>query len=377
MKKIKSNGRQSKPKQIRYAVVGLGYIGQIAVLPAFAHARKNSTLAALVSDDPTKLKKLSKQYEVPFTYSYDEYEQCITSGNIDAVYIALPNNMHRDFVLKAAYAGVHSLCEKPLAMTEVDCLDMIEATKTNNVKLMTAYRLHLEEANLKAISMAHSGKIGDLRIFNSVFSQQIKPGNIRLSGKMGGGTFYDMGIYCVNAARYLFKAEPTEVFAYSANNGDKRFKEIDEMTSVLLRFPGERLAVMTSSFGAAAVGWYEIVGTKGSLRVENGYEYSQPRKHGLTINEKTRTRRFPVTDQFAPELMYFSDCILNNRKPEPSGEEGLADVRIIEAIYRSAENGKPVSIEQIKKTSRPHMAMEQKRPKVEKPNLIHASAPSQ
>jgi len=374
--RAKSNGRRDTSRLVRYAVVGLGYIGQIAVLPAFANARRNSALAALVSDDPLKLKRLSRQYDVPHVFSYGEYEQCITSGVVDAVYIALPNNMHREYVVRAASAGIHALCEKPLGVTEQECEDMIRTADENNVKLMTAYRLHFDEANLKAIAFAHSGRLGDLRIFNSIFSQQIKPGNIRLKSSLGGGTFFDMGIYCVNAARYLFKDEPTEVFAYSANNGERRFKEIDEMTAVVMRFPGERLATVTSSFGAAAVGWYEIVGTKGSLRVENGYEYSQPREHRITIQEKTTRRHFPTRDQFAPELLYFSDCILNNRKPEPSGEEGLADVRIIEAIYRSAEKGRPVNVERVEKRTRPTMALEEKRPKVKKPILVHASTPS-
>jgi glucose-fructose oxidoreductase len=361
---------------VRYAVVGLGYISQIAVLPAFAHARRNSVLAALVSDDPVKLRKLSKKYGVPQTYSYEQYDRCLNSGNIDAVYIALPNNQHHEYVVRAASSGIHSLCEKPLGVTEQECEDMISAASENNVKLMTAYRLHFDEANLKAISIAQSGRLGDVRIFNSVFSQQIKPGNIRLKSSLGGGTFFDMGIYCVNAARYLFKDEPMEVFAYSANNGDGRFKEIDEMTAAVVRFPRERLATMTSSFGAAAVGWYEIVGTKGSLRGENAYEYSRPREHVLTINEKTTKQRFPVRDQFAPELLYFSDCIINDRKPEPSGEEGLADVRIIEAIYRSAQKGRPVEIERVIKRTRQTRAMEVKRPKVKKPSLVHASTPS-
>lgn len=370
-----TNGHRSK-KKIRYAVVGLGYIGQIAVLPAFAHAKENSVLNALVSGDAVKLKKLSREYEVPHSYSYDEYDECLASGNIDAVYIALPNNMHRDFAVKAAEAGIHCLCEKPLALTESDCLDMIDAAEQNDVRLMTAYRLHMDEPNLKAISIANSGKIGELRLFNSVFSMQVKRGNIRLDGKQTGGTLYDLGIYCINAARYIFKSEPFEVMALSANSGDERFREIDEMTSAILRFPGERLATVTSSFGMAAEGWYEVVGTKGSLCLENGYEYAQKKVLSLTVNEKTVSKNFSVTDQFAPELVYFSDCILNNKIPEPSGEEGLADVRIIEAIYQSAKHHAPVNITPVRKIDRPDVVMEQRKPKVEKPELIHAAAPS-
>ncbi len=141
--------------KIRYAVVGLGYIAQIAVLPAFAHAGKNSELTALVSDDPLKLKRLGRKYNVTSTYSYDQYDACLKSGEIDAVYIALPNNMHREYTERAARAGVHVLCEKPMAVTVRECEAMIEATEQNRVKLMIAYRLHFEEANLKAAEIVN------------------------------------------------------------------------------------------------------------------------------------------------------------------------------------------------------------------------------
>ena len=156
-----------------------------------------------------------------------------------------------------------------------------------------------------------------------------------------GGAHCTTGIYCINAARYLFRAEPTEVFAFSsANKSDARFKEVDEMTSAVMRFPEDRLAVFVSSFGAADVASYRVVGTRGDLRVDQAYEYVIPISHEMTVEGKTRKRTFRKRDQFAPELIYFSDCITGNKDPEPSGTEGLADVRIIEALYRSARSGK-------------------------------------
>src|SRR5687767_11475033 len=149
--KARTNGE----RKLRYAVVGLGYISQVAVLPAFAHSAKNSELAALVSDDPVKLKKLSKKYEVELTYSYDDYDECLEE--VDAVYIALPNNMHREYTVRAARAGVHVLCEKPMAITEKECEAMIRESAVNRVKLMIAYRLHFEEANMKAVEILKSG----------------------------------------------------------------------------------------------------------------------------------------------------------------------------------------------------------------------------
>jgi predicted dehydrogenase len=367
---------ENNTRPIRYAVVGLGHIAQVAVLPAFAHARRNSALTALVSNDPAKLRQLSRRYRVKLTYSYDQYDDCLRSGNVDAIYIALPNNMHAEYSIRAANAGVHVLCEKPMAVTEKECQAMIRAARKHKIRLMVAYRLHFEEANLKAIELVKSRKLGEPRVFNSLFGLQVKEGNIRTEAELGGGTLYDLGVYCINAARHLFQSEPIEAFAYSAARNDRRFKEIDEMTSALIRFPGDRLGSFTTSFGSADMASYEIIGTKGKLRVDPAYEYVMALKHHLSIDDKAKSRTFARRDQFAPELLYFSDCILRNIEPEPSGEEGLADVRVVRALYRAAETGRPVKIKPVSIRKRPTLKQEKRRPPVAKPKLIHVESAS-
>jgi predicted dehydrogenase len=330
-------------QKIRYAVVGLGHIAQVAVLPAFAHA-ENSELAALVSDDPEKLQKLARRYKVKGRFSYDQLEEGLRSEAIDAVYIALPNHLHRPYAERAARAGVHVLCEKPMAVTEEDCLSMIRVAEESGVKLMVAYRLHFEEANLKAIDLVQGGKLGDARLFDSVFTMQVKDGDIRLSPReLGGGTLYDIGIYCINAVRNLYGAEPMEVVA----------------------------------FGASDVSSYRVVGTEGSLVMDPAYEYAGELVQRVTINGKTRERTFPKRDQFAPELISFSECILSGAAPEPSGWEGLADVRVIRALYQSADTGQPVSLEPFEKQDRPSLGQKITRPPVRKPELVNAEAPSE
>lgn len=367
---------RQKTTKVRYAVVGLGHIAQVAVLPAFKNARKNSELTALVSDDATKLKELGRRYGVKHLYSYEEYGECLRGGEVDAVYIALPNHLHRDYTVRAARAGVHVLCEKPLAVTAHECEQMIRAAEENQVKLMTAYRLHFDPANLRAAEVVNSGKIGEPRVFNSVFTQQVVGGNIRLLDETGGGTLYDIGIYCLNAARYLLRAEPTEVFAVTASADQKRFAEVEEMAGVVMKFPGDRLASFTCSFGAESVKSYQIVGTKGDLRVAPAYGYTDELKHHLTVNGKTRERAFPPGDQFAAELLYFSGCVLNDKEPEPSGVEGLIDVRIIEALYRSARAGRPVKLDKFERKRRPTARQEIRRPPVRKPKLVKTESPS-
>ncbi|HEX5070457.1 MAG TPA: Gfo/Idh/MocA family oxidoreductase [Vicinamibacterales bacterium] len=360
---------------VRYGVVGLGHIAQAAVLPSFAHARANSRLAAFVSDDPRKSRTLAHRYRTPRTFTYREFDGCLQE--VDAVYIALPNSMHAEFAIRAAEAGVHVLCEKPMAVTADECERMIAACDANRVKLMIAYRLHFEAINLKAIELVRSGRIGPPKYFNSSFSMSVTPGNIRTRKKMGGGTLHDIGVYCINAARYLFRAEPKEVMAISVNSGTPRLAEVDESTAAILRFDGERVASFVVSFNAADVASYRIVGTKGDLKVDPAYEYAEGLAYELTIDGKTTRKRLGKRDQFAPELLYFSDCILRNREPEPSGWEGLQDVRIVQALYESAETGKAVQIPPFEKRRRPTLDQRIDRPGVDEPDLVGVKSASQ
>jgi glucose-fructose oxidoreductase len=379
----RAGGRRPRParRQVGYAVVGLGYIAQAAILPAFAHARRNSRLAALVSGEPRKRRAIGRRYgiEAGAVYDYEDFDACLARPDVDAVYVALPNAMHRDFVVAAARAGKHVLCEKPLAVTGGECTEMIEAAARNGVRLMTAYRLHFERANLEAVEIVRSGRLGEPRAFHSFFAMQVDDDNVRLAPPdRGGGPLYDIGIYCINAARYLFRAEPSEVFATEASIGDRRFAQTPEMVSAVMRFPVERLATFTCSFGAADAGWYEVVGTKGRLRLEPAYEYAEPLVLNLEIGGRRRTRRFAKRDQFAPELLYFSDCVLRGEEPEPSGREGLADVRVIRALLESARTGRTVALdEDFERHKRPTLALETRRPPVPAmPPLVGASSPS-
>lgn len=368
-------------RKIRYGIVGLGHIAQTAVLPAFKNAANNSELVALISNDEKKLKNLAKEYSVPFVYKSDEIENALLSGEIDALYVATPNDLHKEIVDLAIEHGIHVLCEKPMAVTIEDCTEMVQTARKNNVKLMIAYRLHFEPANLEVIKLCQQGRLGDLKFFNSTFSFQVQDqNNIRLGDQLvGGGPLYDIGTYCINASRYIFGTEPLEVTAFSARSPDPRFTKCDETTSAILRFPNNCLATFTVSFGAADSSDYEIIGSKGKIRLENAYDYAKPMK--LKFFEKSgnkvkeRIQEFKIRDQFSSELIYFSDCIKKNLEPEPSGVEGLADIKVIKSIMHSLESGRPVSIEPIKKSVRPIKKQEISRPPVKKRKAIHATGP--
>jgi glucose-fructose oxidoreductase len=362
---------RQRAKSVRYAVIGLGHIAQGAVLPAFGHARRNSVLAALVSGERKKLKLLGKRYRVPRLCGYDDVDELFAGGEIDAAYIALPNNMHKDFTVRAARAGLHVLCEKPMAVTARECEQMIRATSDAKVKLMIAYRLHFERANLEAAQLARTGKLGALRFFSSDFSMQVRENNIRLERAKGGGPLYDIGVYCINAARYTLSEDPVGVWASATKSRDPRFREIDETVIGALRFNDERFASFTCSFGAADRSTYTVTGARGSVTLDPAYEYATGLSYKLKVGERERTKKFAKADQFAAELLYFSDCILKDRAPEPSGEEGLADVRVIEGMLRSIKSGRWESLHMNPRRRRPTLKQQIRRPQVPRePPLI-------
>jgi glucose-fructose oxidoreductase len=335
-------------------------------------------LAALVSGHPKKLRTLGRRYCVPHLCDYREADSLFASGEIDAVYIALPNNMHRDFTVRAARAGLHVLCEKPMAVTARDCKAMIRATAAASVKLMVAYRLHFERANLEAAHLARHGKLGDLRFFSSDFSMQVREENIRLERAKGGGPLYDIGIYCINAARYTLSEEPQSVFATATRSRDPRFREVEESVIGVMRFKDERLASFNCSFGAADRSTYTVTGTRGSVTLDPAYEYAQGLASAVKIGDRKRKRQFGKHDQFAAELQYFSQCILDDRAPEPSGEAGLADVRIIEAMHRSIKGGRWIDIKPTQRNQRPTLSQDIRRPSVPRePTLVDVEPASQ
>src|SRR4051812_7874019 len=246
----------------------------------------------------------------------------------------------------------------------------------HKVRLMTAYRLHFEEGNLAAIEAAHSGKIGEPRLFTSVHTMQVEPDNIRVDLSLGGGPLEDIGIYCLNAARYIFKAEPEEVTAIAIRGKDRRFKEVPEAVSATLRFPKDRLATFLCGFGETKVSEYRVIGTEGLLKMDPAFTWNDDIEQTISRHDKSKTKTFKHRDQIAAELIYFSDCIRQQKNPEPSGEEGLLDVRIIDALRRSYREQRRIRLRPLAKKRRPHRGQSIKRRPAKKPAPVKAPAPS-
>jgi glucose-fructose oxidoreductase len=241
---------------------------------------------------------------------------------------------------------------------------------------MTAYRLHFEEGNLAAMEAAHSGKIGEARLFTSVHTMQVEPENIRVDLSLGGGPLEDIGIYCLNAARYIFKAEPEEVTAFAIRGKDRRFKEVPEAVSATLRFPKDRLATFLCGFGETKVSEYQVIGTEGVLKMDQAFTWNGDIEQTISQKGKSKTTTFKHRDQIAAEIIYFSDCIRQNKNPEPSGQEGLLDVRIIDAMRRSYLGHRTIRLRPLVKKQRPHRGQSIKKQPVKKPSPVKAPPPS-
>lgn len=358
------------------AVVGQGHFAQTAVLPALEQL-DDVELTALVSGSEHKLDELGDRYGVRMRCHYDELDTLLAKRNVDAIYIATPNDTHAELTLVAARHGIHVMCEKPMAPTEAECMQMIRACEQRRVKLMIAYRLHFQTANLVAVEIARGGEIGEPRLFSSVFSMQIRDGNIRTQPRRGSGPIFDIGIYCVNAARYLFRSEPIEVAAIKLAGRDSRFTSVEEAAAVTLRFSGERVAQFTCSFGAHDRAHYQVVGTEGYLTLENAYNYATEMELNVQGKYGAKHRKFERRDQIAAEIQYFARCLREDRDPEPSGWEGLADVRILQAINASARFGRAVPLEPIPRPKRPYLGQSIEVPSHEmQPPLVDVEQPT-
>ena len=364
-------------KRVRYAVVGVGDIAQEAMLPGIAHTG-NSTLAALVTDDPDKARALGARYAVENTCDYAGFEALLRSGAIDAIYLATPNWRHAEFAVPALRAGIHVLVEKPLEVSVARCQEILDAQRGSKAKLMTAYRLHFEPGTLSTLELIRSGKLGRTVLFNSTFVQMLSPDNHRNRNGDLAGPLLDMGPYPVNAARTLFGAEPEAVLsATGIRFAESGLGDLDHAVSVVLRFPGDRLAQFVVSFYGNTIDQYVVVGTEGSVEMNPGYMFGMALEQRTVIGQTKSHQSFKATDQFGGQMMYFSGCILDDRDPEPDGEEGLADARGLAASLEARRTGQPQHLPPFARARRIDTEAQRTTLSPRKPpELVNASTPS-
>ncbi len=334
-------------RKLGWAIVGLGSLAINQILPAFAKAEK-SKVVALVSGHPDKANKLALRYGVSpkNIYDYRNYDSIKNNPEVDVIYIVLPNGMHAEYTVRGLDAGKHVLCEKPMANTPAECEEMIAAARKANRKLMVAYRCRYEPYNREAIRITRSQELGPTQAIVANAGFKIgDPTQWRLNKKLaGGGSLMDIGIYALNASRYLSGEEPNEVNAMMFTTpGDARFKEVEDNINFQLRFPSGVLANCTSSYGYFHQSHFRVCGSEGLLELDPATWYGGLRmrvQRGNTFEEV----ELPVVDHFAAEMDHMSDCAMQNKEPLTSGDEGLRDLKIMMGIYEAAKSGKTVKL---------------------------------
>jgi predicted dehydrogenase len=333
-------------KKLGWALVGLGSLSINQIMPAFVKCEK-SKLVAFVSGHRDKADKLAARYgvEAANIYNYENFNTIRDNPAVDIVYIVLPNGMHAEYTVRALEAGKHVLCEKPMANTPAECEQMIAAAAKVARKLMVAYRLRYEPYNNALIKVARDQEFGRTRVILADAGFPIgDPTQWRLNKKMaGGGSLMDIGIYALNASRYLTGEEPVELNAMmDTTPNDSRFREVEENVLFQLRFPSGVIANCTSSYGAP-FNRFRVVGTNGWAELEPALSYSGLRMRAAA-GPRVEERMHPVIDHFAAEMDHLSDCVTSDKAPLTPGEEGLKDMRLISAIYQAAAGGSPVKL---------------------------------
>lgn len=338
---------EPRGKRLGWALVGLGKFTLGEILPAFGDCRLSAPVA-LVSGSPDKARDIGARYGIRALYGYQDFDRIRDDPAIDVVYVILPNAMHAEYAIRALRAGKHVFCEKPMAVSVEECERMIRAAEDAGRRLGVAYRAHFEPHNVRALEMLRAGEIGTLRRFESMHGRPLDPSEPADQWRAkralaGGGSLYDIGIYALNAARMFTGEEPTEVSAsIHTPPGDPRFAEVEDLVSFRLRFPSGVIADCSSSYSIQEQKNYQLYGTKGALRLDPATDY-----HRNTLMLKAEKREVqiqaePASLQFSREIDGFSEAVASGREHRTPGEDGLRDVRLMQAIYRSAREGRPV-----------------------------------
>jgi len=337
----------SKPYQgpvLRVAIMGLGSYGT-RVADAMKDC-KRAKLTGVISGTPSKIKDWQKKYNIPEKncYNYENFDAIKNNPDIDAVYIITPNALHKDQAIRVAKAGKHVICEKPMALNAAEGEQMVAAAKKANVKLLVGYRMHFEANTLEIIRMRNEGQFGKVLFFQGLSGFRIgDPGQWRLNKDLaGGGAMMDIGIYSVNGARYMIGEEPIWVTAQETKTDPVKFKEgVDETITFQLGFPGGAVASCLSTYAMSYLDRFFLDGDKGYAELQPATGYG-PIKGKTNKGELTNAH---ITHQTV-QMDEMAAIILENKKPvvPVDGEEGLRDLKIIDAIYEAVKQGRKISL---------------------------------
>jgi predicted dehydrogenase len=341
-------------RRMGVAVVGLGHLSLEQILPGFGQA-KHVRVTALVSGDLAKASTIGLQYGVPKThlYDYQNFDRIKENPDVDIVYIVLPNSLHAEYTVRAAQAGKHVLCEKPMATSVADAERMVNACAEANRRLMIAYRLQYNSAHRAVIAMARKKSFGSVQLITATNGQNDAPNGQwrQIRSLSGGGSLPDVGLYCLNAFRYLTGEEPNEITAQVTQpKEDPRFQEIENLCSFTLKFPSGVMAVGNSGYSLHENRHLRVMAEDAWFGLDPAFGYDNltlqiGRKAGQSNSEEQR--RFSPDNQFATEMDHFARRIRENVDPLTPGAEGLQDQKLIEAIYQAAAGGGVVKLQTV------------------------------
>ncbi len=332
---------------VRIAVIGLGGFARNRALPAITNAEFCAS-TVLVSGSPGKAANAAEEFGVDRVLDYEAFHGGEAIEAYDAVYVATPPAFHEDYTETAAEHGKHVLCEKPLAATLEGADRMVEACNEADVVLMTAYRLRTEPAIRRMRELIADGVIGEPVQVHGGFSSRLldhaDPGTWRLHPDIaGGGTLMDLGVYPLNTVRFLLGTDPDAVYA-ETTTGEAPFDRVEKHATVQLAFPGGVSAACTASFDAHPDSRLQVLGTDGQVLVRSPFGGDVAQEIVVERGETATQYRGPAVDEVREEFDYFAHCVLGGGECETDGEDGLADLRVIEAAYEAAETGRRVSL---------------------------------
>ncbi|OLZ42049.1 oxidoreductase [Natrinema saccharevitans] len=340
--------REAATGAVRLAVVGVGGFARRRALPAIAEGTYCET-TTLVTSSPDDASDVAETYDVEAVVDYDAFLAGEDAAAYDAVYVATPNATHGRYAIAAADRGKHVICEKPLETTVDRAREVVDTCADTGVTLMTAYRLQTEPTVRRTRDLVRERAIGDVVQLHGCFSNPLLetagPETWRLDPDLaGGGALVDLGVYPLNTIRFLLDREPTGVYATTHSSGDP-FAAVDEHVAVQLEFDTDATASCTASFDAHATSRLELIGTDGTVNIESPFGGVVPQEMVVESGDVCMEYTGPSVDEVREEFDYFGYCVLTGTAPEPDGADGLADLRVIEAAYESAETGCRVGLE--------------------------------
>ncbi|WP_306056043.1 D-xylose 1-dehydrogenase Gfo6 [Natronococcus wangiae] len=337
--------RKSIDGAVRIAVVGIGGFARNRALPAIANGDYCET-TVLVTSGPDRAKSLAEEFGVHHVVDYETFVAGKHADAYDAVYVATPNATHSEYAVAAAEHGKHVICEKPLETTIERAREIVGACADADLTLMTAYRLQVEPTVRRTRELIEGDVLGEIVQVHGGFSNPLLeyagPGNWRLDPALaGGGALIDLGIYPLNTIRYLLDCAPTSVYASTHSSGEP-FDAVDEHVAFQLEFPTGATASCTASFDAHASSRLDLIGTGGMISIASPFGGVVPHEMVIESGDLRMEYTGPPVDEVREEFDYFGYCVLTGTDPEPDGEDGLADLRAIEAAYESADSGRRV-----------------------------------